>query len=239
MAKMSDLLRLAGIAVFGFVLTLLFGKFTLLDVVKRVDEAVFDAVVPWLQSIPRWSSISEVATDLGAIPINFFMLLIIAAAAAVRFRHVVPPVLVLGVGFGAHALQNVTNRIVQGTVPTSDVIGSAGPYFSGGVMRVLLLTGIAMMVAVPSLSKRWIVSGAFALGFLEAITRLTLGRHWPIDVMASFPIGFGLLALFRQSLIAFGFGHTPEPIGRPDTSLLADPTADPNPLADPATTSGR
>lgn len=241
MVKMSDIRRLVVLSLAGIVGVLVFGKVTLLGPVKTVDEAVLDAVVPWLQSIPGLASFSEVGTDLGAIPINFFMLLFLAAGAVVRYRHLVPGFLVLGVGFGAHALQNVTNRVVEGTVPTRDVIGAAGPYFSGGVMRVILLAGLALTFVLPLRQQRLVWAGAALFGLFEAVTRLALGRHWPIDLVSSFPIGLGLLYLFRQTLTVVGpvLGIDPGLTPSTPTSphVLADQATDTSTLADRTTAS--
>ena len=243
MVNVSDLRRLIVLSVAGVVGVLGFGKFSLLGPVKTVDEAVLDAAVPWLQSVPGLTSFSEVGTDLGAIPINFFMLLVLAAAAVLRYRHIVPAALVLMVGFGAHALQNVTNRIVEGTVPTRDVIGAAGPYFSGGVMRVILLAGLALTFLLPERQQRLVWSGAALFGLFEAVTRLTLGRHWPIDLVSSFPIGLGLLYLFRQTLsiagAALGFKPGLTPTNATTPNVLADQATGASAPADRTTARGR
>lgn len=241
MVKMFDIRRLVVLSLAGFVGVLGFGKVTLLGPVKKVDEAALDAVVPWLQSIPGMVSFSEVGTDLGAIPINFFMLLFLSAAAVVRYRHLVPAVLVLLFGFGAHGLQKVTNKVVEGTVPTRDVIGSAGPYFSGGVMRVILLAGFALTFLLPARHQRLVWTGAALFGLFEAVTRLALGRHWPIDLLSSFPIGLGLMYLFRQALSIVGPALGFEPGLEPPAAapVLADQATAASALADRTTASGR
>jgi membrane-associated phospholipid phosphatase len=185
-------------AIAGFAATVLLGKLSLIDAVKRVDEAVFDACVGFLQSIPGLTSVSERLTDIGAIPVNVGMALGLAFFVCLQRRNVVVPGLVLGTFIGSHALQNLTNRLVDGHPPTDRVIGAAGPYFSGGVMRVIVLTGMAATLALPRSFDRWVWRLAVFLGVIEAITRLALGRHWPIDLVASFPIGLGIVWLFRQ-----------------------------------------
>lgn len=202
---MRELMRLAGFAMLGFIVILAFARFTLIGIVRDVDEGIFEALVPWLQPIPGLASFCEVATDLGAIPLNRAMLIVLAILAAGRHRHLSPVLLVAGVGVGADALQNITNRIIQGSVPSADVIGAVGPYFSGGVMRVVLLTGIALTLFLPTRSTRWVLTWALVFGLFEAITRLTLGRHWPLDLVVSFPIGSGLIWLFRRALATCGF----------------------------------
>lgn len=191
-------LRLVAGLLLGFVAAVVAGKLSIIGSVKSVDEAIFNAVVPLLQDIPGLTSFSERATDLGAIPVNYGMALALALFVSLQKRHVLPGVVTVVTVFGAHVFQNVTHRLVEGFAPTEHVLGAAGPYFSGGVMRVILLAGMVATLALPRHADRWIWRLAIALGLFEAFTRLVLGRHWPIDLVASFPIGLGLVYLFKR-----------------------------------------
>lgn len=188
----------------GLVATILTGWFSLLGPVKEVDEAVFSASVGALQAIPGWTDTSAWLTDLGAVQLNYSMALVAAVALGLLRRSLVIPVVLVAVFMFSHRFQWLTNEIVDGTVPVDDrIVGSAGPYFSGGVQRVVLLTGMALSALQPVFGWRdrtvWI--GATVLGLIEAVTRLTLGRHWPFDLVAAFPIGFGFIWAFRCSVV--------------------------------------
>ncbi len=181
-----------------FVAVQLFGKFSLLSGVKVVDEAVFEFLVTGLQAIPGLTSVSERLTDIGAVSVNYGMAMALAFFVGLQRRSVLLPSLIAVTFLCGHALQYLTNRIVAGTVPTEHVIGAAGSYFSGGVMRVVLLAGMAATLALPRHRDALVWKLAIVLGLVEAITRLALGRHWPIDLFASFPIGLGIVWIFRQ-----------------------------------------
>lgn len=191
------LLRSALLVTLGFAVAVGVGLFSLIDAVKDIDTAILEAVVPWLQDVPGLTRLSERLTDIGAIPLNYLMALALAVIAGFRHRHLVPAALVFGCLFGSHVFQNLTNRLVKGSVPTIEVIGAAGPYFSGGVMRVIILTGMVATIALPREHDRWVWRLAVLLGLVEALTRLVLGRHWPFDLVAAFPVGLGLLYIFR------------------------------------------
>ncbi len=184
--------------VLGFVVTVGVGKLSLLGSVKTVDEAAFLSVVESLQSVPGLTGFSEVLTDLGAIPINVGMALGLALMAGLQRPSSRLGVLVVAALFSALVFQNLTNRVVDGFAPTEFVIGDAGPYFSGGVVRVILLTGMAATLALPRERGRWVWRLAIAMGMLEATTRLVLGRHWPFDLLAAFPVGLAFLWGFRH-----------------------------------------
>lgn len=172
------LLRSVLLVLLGFAVAVGVGLFSLIDVVKDIDTAILEAVVPRLQDVPGLSALSKRLTDIGAIPINYLMALVLAVVAGLRHRHLVPAALVFGCLFGGHVFQNLTNRVVKGSVPAIEVIGAAGPYFSGGVMRVIILTGMAATIALPHEHDRWVWRLAVLLGMVEAFTRLALGRHW-------------------------------------------------------------
>ncbi len=104
---------------------------------------------------------------------------------------------------GAHLFQRIVIKLVDGTIPEGpDVIGSAGPYFSGGVQRVIIVFGVLATLLAPRFSwtSRTIYSIAIGTGIFEGFTRLVLGRHWPFDLLAAFPIGLAILVIFRHAL---------------------------------------
>ncbi len=195
--RTNRLLTLAlGIAA-GVAAVLAVGWLTLTDAVKAVDRAVFDAMVPALQSVPGATSISDRVTDIGAVPVNYGMAIALGGLVWAQRRDPLRGLLIPAVLLLAHWLQRLTIIVVDGYAPSEHVVGAAGPYFSGGVQRVVLLTGILLVIARPDMKMPMIMRWAVAVGLIEAATRFVLGRHWPSDLLASFPIGLAELLAFR------------------------------------------
>lgn len=185
--------------------------FTLSDAVKSVDRALFDAMVPSLQSIPGATSISDRVTDIGAVPVNYGMAIALGALVWAQRRNPLQGLLIPAVLLLAHWLQRPTIIVVDGYSPTEHVVGAAGPYFSGGVQRVVLLIGILLVIARPDMKMPVIMRWAVGVGLIEAGTRFVLGRHWPRELVASFPIGLAELLAFRvlwDLLPSSSFGHS-------------------------------
>ncbi len=191
--------RLTVVTLVGFAAVIVVGLGRRINWVRSADEAVFDWIVPELQSISGLVDFASWATDLGAIPINRGMAIALAAVVLLLHRQIEPALLVVGAVVGAHAVQVFADRVVDGTIPLVPVVGEAGPYFSGGVMRVTLLAGIAATIVLPRSADRWSWRLAVGLGVFEGCTRLILGRHWPYDLLAALPIGLGILWVFRAA----------------------------------------
>ncbi len=183
--------------------TIAAGKFSLLGSVKDIDISVFNALVPALQSVPGLSKFCSWATVLGSIPITYAMITIAGLLVAFQRRRFGVAGLMVASILGAHLFQRIVIRLVDGTIPEGpDVIGSAGPYFSGGIQRVIIVFGVLATIAAPRFgwTSRTIYSIAIGAGAFEGLTRLVLGRHWPFDLLAAFPIGIAILMIFRQAV---------------------------------------
>lgn len=212
------------------VATVILGKMTLASPVKAVDEPLFELLVEALQSIPGLVEFSKVATQLGAIPVNYGMALGVACLVGLQRRTIFVPMLILATLFGSHVFQEVVKTFVDGTLPPDRyIIGSAGPFFSGGVQRVVVLTGVVLTLAQHEhadgstarpelLGSRRVYQVSAVVGLFEALTRMALGLHWPLDLVAAFPIGLAIVWIFRAALqIVVSLEH-----GRPGTSHNAD-----------------
>lgn len=195
------------LAAFGLVVsTLGAGKLSLLAWFKKMDEAIFDSLIAGLQAIPGAIAFSEFVTKLGAIPVNYGMAIGTAFFVVLLRSRIAEGLLIVATLVATHGLQYLSNAVVDGYAPIdARILGDAGPYFSGGVTRVIVLTGMLAVLALPrsSASQRlrsnkriWML--ALGLGLLEALTRLALGRHWPFDLLAAFPIGLTIVWLFRS-----------------------------------------
>ncbi len=193
--------RIVVLWLFLFSVTLVLGEASLFTEVKLVDKALFDSIVPAIQSIPGVIEVSTHLTKMGSIPVNYGMALGIGFYSGLQRRSYYLPPAVVGSLFVGHVFQLLVHRIVQGYAPTEFALGgTAGPFFSGGVMRVTLMVGIAATLALPPSKDRVVWTLAVGFGVVEGFTRLALGRHWPLDIVAGFPVGLGLLWLFRQAV---------------------------------------
>lgn len=197
-----NLLSAIGVAVALVLGTLAFGFFSLLDPVKDIDAAAYRGSLSALQAIPGAIPFSEFVTQLGSIPANYGMSMGGAFVVWLQRRKIAIPLLIVGTHLATIALQKLTIGVVDGMIPVDDrIVGAAGPYYSGGVARVIVLAGILASATLVRSAKsdRLVWQLAIGLGVIEALTRLALGRHWPIDLVASFPIGLTTVWLFRQA----------------------------------------
>ena len=195
------------IGLVGLALASVIGELSLWGSVKSIDEAIFHSAVPAIQSVPGLVDVSVHVTKMGSIPVNYGMAIGIGFYGGLQRRSWYLPIAVVGSLFAGHVFQILVDRIVEGTVPADYVLGgSAGPFFSGGVMRVTLMVGMAATLALPPSKDRVVWSLAVAFGIVEGFTRLALGRHWPLDIVAGFPVGLGLLWLFRQAVASWRDG---------------------------------
>lgn len=195
--------------------TIVLGKISLVESVKSVDEPLFDFFAGTLQDIPGASSISDRLTRLGSLNVNYGMAVAVGCLVGLQRRRWDIAALVIVSMFGAHMFQELVKEIVRGSIPANDLaLGPAGPYFSGGVQRVILIVGIAATLAQDDggWTDKFVYRLAVTLGVFEAVTRLILGRHWPFDLVAAFPIGITFLWIFRSVLVMLDQSHRPHSI---------------------------
>ncbi len=195
------ILRNAVIAIVaGFAVAAAVGFLLKTDPVSSADADLFGWLVPKLQSNSFLIDFAEFVTPVATITVGRIGGLVIGLAAVAYHRKliwlVLPPITMIG----AQAFQNFMIDVVQRDNPLEHVIGNSGGYFSGGVMRAICLSGMAITVALPQLGNRKTLAGAFGVGFIVAASRMILGRHWPLDIVAAFVIGLGMVALFRMVL---------------------------------------
>lgn len=200
-------LALTGVAM-GFAATLATGLLFRTESVTNFDVELFESIVPRLQEHQWLSDASETLTKMGSIPLDYGMALAIGLFGAVVHRQAVFAILVPMTLAGAHAFQNLTIEIVQRDIPRQYVIGDSGGFFSGGVMRVIIVAAMLLTLAIPRLNSIYVYGIALGLGLLEGFTRLVLGRHWPLDIVIALPIGLGIAWAFRS--VAFSW-FPPEP----------------------------
>ncbi len=206
----SEFLTL-GIAGLGtLAASVLIGLLLQVGVVRTWHESTFDPIAEWLQTSSFVVDVSEVLTDLGHFTVNYLMLAALAVLAWLRFGRGAISWWV-GLALTAVALrpfQSLVSRLVDGSSPASPaVIGTSGPYFSGGVFRVVVIAALTGMIL--QLRSRTVLVFAALAGVVEGLTRMALGRHWPLDIVAAIPIGLVVALIVGRAVIAL--------------SVLADP----------------
>ncbi|NNF55694.1 MAG: phosphatase PAP2 family protein [Acidimicrobiales bacterium] len=184
---------------------ILFGWLTLTGPGESINRDTFEPVVDALNAVPGLVSFSEVATDAGKLRFDQFLLLALAFAAGFKLEKpgLTWSVICVAAALGLRYFQSLVTNIVGSTDPgdfaeSADlVIGTAGPYFSGGVFRVVVIVGLALsMLGLPRRKVFWIAAIG---GVIEGITRMALGRHWLFDTIAAVPIGLGVLWCLVQA----------------------------------------
>lgn len=184
---------------------IVFGLLTVTEPGEQINRESFEPVVDALNAIPGLGSISEAATDAGQLRLNQFLLLALAFFAGFKLEKpgITWSAICVAAIFGLRYFQSLVTNIVGSTDPddfaasASRVVGTSGPYFSGGVFRVVVIVGLAL--AIFGLSQRKVFSIAAVAGVIEGITRMTLGRHWLLDTLAAVPIGVGVLWCLIQT----------------------------------------
>ncbi len=185
-------------ALFVAVSTLAASRLVLLDSIRSVDEALFHRVVPWLQQSHALVSTSTWLTDMGSKTFAYGIAVGVALALATFGRSLRQALLIVVTLVAIHGLQWVIFAATDGSTPTQYVLGTAGPFYSGGIVRAMVVAGMLARTAETCVDAsrrggRLIWGAALTVALVEGFTRLVLGRHWPLDVVAAVPIGAGVL----------------------------------------------
>lgn len=198
-----ELLKIVAAAVVTSTVSIVVGLLLKVDFVRTWHESTFDPIVEWLQASSLLIDASRVLTDLGHFTVNYLMLAVLAVVAWLRFGR---SALAWWVGLaltavGLRPFQSLVSRLVDGSSPASSaVIGTSGPYFSGGVFRVVVISALAGMIF--QLRSRTVLVAAVLAGVVEGLTRMVLGRHWPLDIVAAIPIGLVVAAIVGRTVAA-------------------------------------
>lgn len=184
----------------GFAVAALIGFILKTGPVSDADASVFNWLVPKLQSSSFLVKFAEAVTPVATIQVGRIGGITIGIIGVLLHRKIIWLVLPPATMVGAQAFQNLMIDVVQRDNPIENVIGNSGGFFSGGVMRALLLAAMLVTVLWPSLGDRKTYVSAIGVGIVVATSRMILGRHWPLDVVAAFAVGIGIAAIFRMIL---------------------------------------
>lgn len=194
-AQTADLRRAAVTGVLVVLGTLAGARLVLMDWIRTADEALFAKIVPWLQTSDTLVSTSGWLTDMGSKNVAYTLIFPIAIYLTLAKRQPASALLALFTLIAALGLQSLTFASVTGTTPTEFVIGTGGPFYSGGVVRAMVMAGL-LVTAITRRDRfsdnRVVWATVLVVGSIEGFTRLVLGRHWPLDIIAAIPIGLGI-----------------------------------------------
>lgn len=187
----------------AFLISCLLTKVAILSVVIKHDRPIYS----WFLH-RRNGHLTTVAADAltrpGDYDVIFATTIIVGAYFLIRYRQVLPVILLaLGVALEKY-LQLFTNHAVHAAKPNHLLaVGPIGGCPSGGVARVVVTFGLVAYLVLRSTRSpeaRVLVWGVWALMvFVEGWSRLYLGRHWPIDTVVG--LFFGLLILSTLILV--------------------------------------
>ena len=155
------------------------------------------------QDVPGRRLIFDVTSTLtNSISTTFFLIFLVILAIVLVLGHRAAALLLL-LTFPLHVLAQWPKALIDRPRPSDNFDGIVGvggfqSFPSGHSEYVVTFYGFLAYLVMLHLERRWMrwtvgigwVVFALATGF----GRIALGRHWPIDVLASYVIGLGLLS---------------------------------------------
>jgi len=177
-----------------------FGELTLLRVLTRADHPI---IAYFSEHRDTWfTTLMQRITVVGNRRVTLGLALVVGLWFLAVNRYWVAPVLLVLTWLAIAQIQTALKHLVAGTVPDASLaLGPAGPFPSGGAARIV---GVAAMSAwllgriYGGSVSRWAWSVVALLGWLEAYSRIYLGRHWVLDVLGGVLLGSlvaGVLAI--------------------------------------------
>jgi membrane-associated phospholipid phosphatase len=145
----------------------------------------------------------EVASFLtNTLSTPFLVLFAVIVAAVFAFGHRLDAVLLL-LTFPLHVLAQFPKALVDRPRPSSEFpsiegIGGFQSFPSGHAEYVISFYGFLAFLVAQGLDRRWqrALAVTACVGFVltVGVGRVALGRHWPLDVIASYIAGAGILS---------------------------------------------
>lgn len=228
-------LRTAVIWLAGVTVLSLAVGFVAKSLTTLVDEPVFAAVDR--AGTNDWTDVLSTLTKMGNVWQTQRLAAVLAVVLAVwlwrRGQRWWMPLVVLPLTWiVSRVMQFGVAWIVDRDRDAISLLGTnVGAFPSGGVMRIVTVTGAAVFLA--SYYGRWsrgrqLVGYAvvFVLGVAEAYFRGRLNQHWFTDILGGIVVGWAFLAAVAATVRAF------DPSPRTAAPALdADPDAAPRPTA--------
>jgi membrane-associated phospholipid phosphatase len=180
----------------GIGLTLAVSLATNLRLVTKPDEAVLAWVVEHRD--PLMVLLQGYLTEVGGIGTTLSVALLGGALLAYRHRSVALGALPTLAFVVLYAAQWLIERVDDRPPPPLDTaIGGIGGFPSGGVARDVVIFGLLAYLMRLSWTRRsdrsFLGALLFVIVFVEAFSRLMLGRHWSLDLLGGVTLGVGIL----------------------------------------------
>jgi membrane-associated phospholipid phosphatase len=156
-----------------------------------------------LQQVPGRRTIFDVTSTMtNSLSLGFLAIFLAIITLILTLGHRGAALLLL-LTFPLHVLAQWPKALIDRPRPSDNFDGIVGvggfqSFPSGHSEYVVTFYGFLAYLVMLHLERRWMrwavgigwVAFALATGF----GRIALGRHWPIDVLASYVIGLGLLS---------------------------------------------
>jgi membrane-associated phospholipid phosphatase len=209
--KLLPLLTVVAVAI-GFVAKAL---------TSPVDHPVFDAIRDL--GTNNWTDVLSTLTKMGNVWQTQRLAAILAVALAVWFwrrkeRWWMPFLVLPASWWVARLFQFGIAKIVDRDRDPISLLGThVGAFPSGGVMRIIIVTAVAVFLAahyggISTRSARIGYVFAFCLGVAEAYFRGRLNQHWFTDIVSGLLIG----PLFVGVVMATVRSFDPRPLPSTD-----------------------
>jgi membrane-associated phospholipid phosphatase len=196
-----------------------------------VDEPIFERIDR--AGTNDWTDVLETLTQMGNVRqtqvLGAVLALAFVAWFAVRgWRWWIPLFLFPIAWWLARLCQLTIAAIVDRDRDLISLVGTPiGAFPSGGCARIVLISGIAVLLAshYGGLSRRttqWLCGIPLLLGLAEAYFRTRLNQHWFTDVVAGVLYGGLMLAATVMTLRAFDPDPAASGLARDKDSATAD-----------------
>lgn len=171
---------------------------------ERIDRAGTNGLTDLLATV----------TKMGNVPQTQALTAIAAVGLALWFaqrgtRWWMPLVVLPTAWIGARGFQMIQAKIVDRDREVLALIGTEiGSYPSGGVMRIILVTGVAAYLIVHYLrtsrrTTQLMFVGVALAGLVESLARTRLNQHWFTDVVGGAIFGVLFLMVAITTIRAF------------------------------------
>jgi undecaprenyl-diphosphatase len=189
------LIAISAVAIVVFVLL---ANLVLTGKADAFDVAVARAIRGTLDS-PAGDVMFELVTYVGSWPTTF-VVSALTALFAVRRRHLRTACLVMVNPFAAQALNKGLKEIVARARPDLDPVITPPESYSfpsGHALVSLAVYGliVAVIIRLVPRSRVPVILVASLLVLGTGLSRVYLGVHWPLDVLAGYTAGVPLLAV--------------------------------------------
>ncbi len=155
------------------------------------------------QKAPGRQAIFDVANFLTNTISLEFMVIFVAVVVAVAALRMYSGAFLLLLTLPVHVLAQFPKAIMERPRPSAaypgiEGVGGVQSFPSGHAEFVISFYGFLAYLVLEQVSSRWaraaIVGCWASLVLATGFARIAMGRHWPIDVLASYAIGAGVLS---------------------------------------------